>query len=366
MKRIVELDILRVLALLFVVFHHATWWFVDKYPGAREKLSFFFLGDLGVSFFIILSGCALTISGSKSCSFSTFYKKRFLSIIPSYWIAYLLVTVLLFSINGTFLQDFKLKKFLATFFAMDGWLSTAGFSTYYRVGEWFTGFILLIYAIAPLVISLVKKRPFLSIVFFTFISYLSIHYNDTIISSIKVWSRNPYWNPTARLAEFSIGVFLGLLILNNKIFKNCFALLFLSSLTSGVLLYLSNKYYYGLRLLFYVSLFISLLLIFNLIKNALSNSPKTKIIFKEFIPALTFCSSLSFLAFLFHHQITLLLMARLPPPSSSSGTSGAGVNLISYGVLVCSILCLSYTLAYFSLPLVNEIKRIAKRVLFLK
>lgn len=41
MKRIVELDILRVLALLFVVFHHATWWFVDKYPGAREKLSFF-------------------------------------------------------------------------------------------------------------------------------------------------------------------------------------------------------------------------------------------------------------------------------------------------------------------------------------
>lgn len=330
----------------------------------QREIKFFFLGDLGVSFFIILSGCALTISGSRNYSLSTFYKKRFLSIIPSYWVAYLLITVLLFCINGTFFQDFKLKKFLATFFAMDGWLSTAGFNTYYRIGEWFTGFILLVYAIAPLVIFLVKKKPFLSIAFFTFISYLSVHYNDVIINAIKVWSHIPFWNPPARLAEFSVGILLGLLILNNKIFNQRFLYLFLSSVSAALLLYLSNKYYDGLRFLFYISLFIFLLLSFNFIKNILYNSSPLRNIFKEFVPALTFFSSLSFLAFLFHHQIILLLVAKLPLPNSS--TKGADVNLISYGFLVCSVFCLSYALAYFSLPLVNEVKRISKTVLFFK
>ena len=359
MKRILELDVLRVLALIFVIFQHATWWFVDRYPEFRSSLNFLFLGDLGVSFFIILSGCALTLSGSRNYSVATFYKKRFLSIIPSYWVAYLLVTILLFSINGSFFADFKLKKVLATIFAMDGWLSSAGFQTYYRIGEWFTGFILLVYAVAPFIIFLVKKKPFTTILILTIISYLSVHFNDALVNTLRYWSHFPYCNPTARLAEFSIGVLLGLMILDNKFFNQRICFFLLSGLGSGLLLLMANKYD-GLRFVFYTSFFIFLLLALNLIKVLINSSNNVKKILKEFIPSLTFFSSLSFLAFLYHHQIILLLVQRLPLP----GNTSQGVNFISYGLLVFATFCLSYILAYFSLPIVNEVKGIAKSFMF--
>lgn len=355
MKRIIELDVLRVLALLFVIFHHTTWWFVDRYPVFIKDLDFFYLGDLGVSFFIILSGCALTLSGNKNYSLSTFYKKRFLSIIPSYWVAYLVITILLFIINGTFFQDFQLKKFAVTLFGLDGWLGTAGFNTYYRVGEWFTGFILLVYAIAPLVIFLVRKKPTISVIVFTIVSYLSIHFNDVVVHFFRVWSHNPFWNPTARLAEFSVGVLLGLLILNNKIINQRFYFLFFSGIAAGLLLFLAHRYYDGLRYLYYISLFIFLFVAFNLVRTSLSHHCRLKNVLKEFIPALTFFSSLSFLAFLYHHQLILLLIQRLPIGSSQ--------NVTTYGFLICSVFCLSYFLAYVSLPLVNEVKRISKSIL---
>lgn len=358
MKRIIELDLLRILALIFVIFHHSTWWFVDKFPSASHYLKFFYLGDLGVSFFIILSGCALTISGAKSDSSLNFYKKRFLSILPPYWIAYLLVAILIFCINGSFFNEFHLRTFLPTVFGMDGWLGTAGYKTYYLVGEWFTGFILLVYAIAPIVIYLVKKKPFLSIIFFTAISYLSIHFNSEFVQIFTVWSHNAFWNPTSRLAEFSVGILLGLLILNNKLFEKSFVFLTLSGIATGILLYFSEKFYDGLKYLFYIALFIFLLTLFNFLKQAFSSAIKIKEVAKEFIPVISFFSSLSFLAFLFHHQLILLIMQRIPGGENSSAP------LVSYGLLVCATFCLSYALAHFALPLVLKLKQITKRIIF--
>ena len=48
-----------------------------------------YIGDWGVSLFFIISGAALMYVYEKKCELKTFYKKRFFSIYPMFWMAYI-------------------------------------------------------------------------------------------------------------------------------------------------------------------------------------------------------------------------------------------------------------------------------------
>ena len=229
-KRIVELDIIRVISLLLIVLFHTTYWFKNTLPSASEKYSYFMWGDLGVSFFIILSGCVLTLTNSKFCDhFSfrkdilTFYKKRIVAILPSFWVAYFITNIFLFVLLSDFFPNLDLGYFLFSLLGLDGFVSTMNVRPiYYRVGEWFTGFILALYLIAPFLIwilirsshseslkraEVVKKISFIA--FIVLLSFISIYFSPLISKYFKFWSTNPFWNPTSRIAEFCLGIIFG-------------------------------------------------------------------------------------------------------------------------------------------------------------
>lgn len=120
-----------------------------------------YLGGIGVSLFFMLSGARLMYSyrGVKS-----FYTKRIMNIYPMFWIAYATATAIDF-MHNRFMPTGNLITRLISIFAMDGYLCSLGFDfwTYYKLGEWFLGCILILYIIFPILHGGVERYPRLMI-----------------------------------------------------------------------------------------------------------------------------------------------------------------------------------------------------------
>ena len=123
------------------------------------------LGQIGVSLFFLLSGASLMISAKPFHTIS-FYKNRFLTLFPSYylvWLGAFLGTLLL---SPDSLRGVKPWTILYTILGLDGYLLELG-PNFYKVGEWFFGCLLLIYLFFPFLRKGMEKYPksFLCVVF---------------------------------------------------------------------------------------------------------------------------------------------------------------------------------------------------------
>lgn len=118
------LDGVRALAAFFVVLHHAWFMTVGGYPENNGPwfTDWLIYGHLAVSVFIVVSGFSLTLSPAKhGMSLKDggwgFLRRRFWRIVPPFWAALILVTVLIGSgltdpANG---PDFGLHDFVVHF-----------------------------------------------------------------------------------------------------------------------------------------------------------------------------------------------------------------------------------------------------------
>jgi len=166
-KRIRELDVLRVVAMLFVITYH----FGALY-GERGIVHFNFLcftpnydfGNIAVTIFFILSGGLLykkygVLSGE---SLKGFYLKRAKSIYPPFWILSLYIP---FSLIRHWIADGNAfvhghpAKLLLTLVGMDGYVQSFGYETYFFGGEWFVGAILISYLAYPMLARIYKVMP---------------------------------------------------------------------------------------------------------------------------------------------------------------------------------------------------------------
>ena len=102
-----------------------------------------YLGWQGVSLFILVSGAAQCISYERCSDLKTYYKKRWWSIFPSFYMAYFVCYL----------------SFLWTITGLDGYASLFGIQSHYLVGEWFIGMILVLYIVFPVLYALVKRYP---------------------------------------------------------------------------------------------------------------------------------------------------------------------------------------------------------------
>ncbi len=156
-------DLLRVLSMLFVVFYHVNMELrgLGRDPAlapidAGVNIEF---GQLGTVLFLILAGFTSVLSyerteGSGLRRALGYYKKRALAIFPAFYVAYFLAFILL-RLPGA-RPDWHI---VYTIFGIDGYLSAHGVQTLYLVGEWFTGCILMLYLVFPLLYLLGKKLP---------------------------------------------------------------------------------------------------------------------------------------------------------------------------------------------------------------
>lgn len=161
-KRLFYLDFVRAIAVILILLTHYNAGFVFGInPPQLNKCVLFeypfgiYIGDLGVSLFLIISGAALMYVYNERINLKTFYRKRFLAIYPMFWIAY--IAAVLPKLSDFAGLGIPKWRFVLTLIGMDGYLSEYG-SGFYVLGEWFLGFIVLFYIIFPLLRSLLKKN----------------------------------------------------------------------------------------------------------------------------------------------------------------------------------------------------------------
>ena len=182
-KRIQELDVLRVLAMLFVITYH----FALQYDA--ENLPCFNLfctaknydfGNIAVTIFIAISGGLLykkygsVIDEENSAEnktslrnrLKTFYIKRFKTIYPPFWILALYIPVTMirhFMADGNAFFMGHPLKLLLTVVGFDGYIKTFGVDTYVFCGDWFVGAIVLLYLLFPLLSRCYRRCPFVTL-----------------------------------------------------------------------------------------------------------------------------------------------------------------------------------------------------------
>ncbi len=208
-KRIQELDVLRVLAMLFVITYH----FALQY--AAEGLPCFNLfctaknydfGNIAVTIFIAISGGLLykkygsiiDIEDSAENKLNlrnrlkTFYIKRLKTIYPPFWILSLYIPVTMirhFMADGNAFFMGHPLKLLLTLVGFDGYIKTFGVDTYVFCGDWFVGAIVLLYLLFPLLSWCYRHRPLailsVLIVLYAFQYLIPAEY-DEVFSALPV------------------------------------------------------------------------------------------------------------------------------------------------------------------------------------
>lgn len=175
-ERLFYLDFIRCISTIIIVLTHYNALYainVNRPSLAVITLNVgnVYIGAVGVSLFLIISGAAMMyVYGDKKVNWKTFYKKRFFTIYPMFWIAYILVASYSFLEQKGINPIIPRKNFIFSVLGFDSYLANFGIKTFYHVGEWFLGLIILIYVIFPLLLKLIKKFPII-LAIFTFVIY---------------------------------------------------------------------------------------------------------------------------------------------------------------------------------------------------
>ena len=136
-------------------FCHSKGNFKILYNTANSSFGFMF-----VTSFFCISGVVLYYNYPKIKSVKRFYFKRWKSIYPSYYICFLYFFLrTAFNLKKLFFKGHWSKIFL-TLIGMDGYLSYR-IRTYYLIGEWFLGAIIIIYILYPLILCIVARNNLL-------------------------------------------------------------------------------------------------------------------------------------------------------------------------------------------------------------
>ena len=282
-KRLFALDFIRSLSIIFIILFHFNEWIGRRISSDLVLFSSYtLLGTVGVSLFVILSGASLSLSSLSQFSISRFYWKRFLAIFPLFYISYLFVLLM----NNIFLERVLFParapvSFLLTVVGFDGFLLFK-IKTYYLIGEWFLGLIIILYIVYPVIRFVFIKNMLMTLCFAAGIS-LTVYYYYAIPMSI-------FRFPPIRLFEFVLGMYL-MTVFNMPSRKNLIIGIILSSCFIAVCLYSE----FGKLLYVRFILLGSATYIFLYCAASFFDAGWLR-------PSINFLSKYSYGAFLVHHQ----------------------------------------------------------------
>lgn len=218
------IDHLRVASIVMVMISHTVYSLESN--GVSGGILYYLhttIGQYGVSIFIIISGF-LAAHALSSLSIGKFYINRITGLLPPIWVAFVFsgcIALIFKYMLGltTYSNFFKLitdapinfGHLLATIVGFDGylWVSKIEMRGYLTVGEWFTGFIIIFLAIAPLCVASIRKFGLVAVIGAFCISFISYHSDQ--MSGVFSWispSPNKAMNPATRLFEFMFGLYL--------------------------------------------------------------------------------------------------------------------------------------------------------------
>lgn len=163
-ERIFYLDFIRALAVILILLTHynALFLYMDPQPLDKVVITYkicnLYIGDFGVSLFFIISGAALMYVYENSCNLAKFYKKRFVAIYPMFWITYIIAFVIQKLVYHADYSGIPKQNILYTIFGFDSYYAAVK-PTFFIIGEWFLGCIILVYILFPLLRWGANKHP---------------------------------------------------------------------------------------------------------------------------------------------------------------------------------------------------------------
>lgn len=202
--RLFYLDLVRAIAAILIVVTHFNNPALLSGPVVLTMTPFnIYIGDLGVSLFLIISGAALMVSHGNRLDLKSFYWKRFKNIYPMFWIAWILATAFFLLARGGYAANSGPPwSFIFTFLGVDGMASNFGLPNMYLLGEWFLGFIVIFYLVFPLLRWAVVNYPIATAVAILVLYAATLAYFETpraYPGSIIL---------TMRLPELAFGMYL--------------------------------------------------------------------------------------------------------------------------------------------------------------
>jgi peptidoglycan/LPS O-acetylase OafA/YrhL len=184
--RLLYIDLLRVVSMLMVFFHHIR---AEIAPAKSWPPGFLNLGwgTLGVYIFILLSGFSLYLTANDQLSYRQFLKKRLLKIMIPYWVYFwglFIVRIFEGSINY---KAINYKFLVISLTSLDTFVNPFQRISVYCVTDWFVGFIVLMYLVAPFVFQLYQKfNGKLLIVFFIISSLILTQYHHPLVERLPI------------------------------------------------------------------------------------------------------------------------------------------------------------------------------------
>ena len=178
--RLFYLDLVRAIAAILIVITHFNNPYMIGHPVFAYEPFGVYIGGLGVSLFLIISGAALmyTYGEPEKLNYRHFYFKRFIGIYPMFWIAFIIANAYLFLRNGGHVFTNASKwTLIFSILGVDGLVANTSLPTFYTLGEWFLGFILIFYAVFPLLRYGVKEHPIVTGVISIILYVLTLYFH---------------------------------------------------------------------------------------------------------------------------------------------------------------------------------------------
>lgn len=321
-KRIVAFDVMRVIGLIIIVsYHFACCFFAYGLNGGEyfiHYLSGYKNGDwgyVGVSLFLLLSGAALMNQYIGIFSIKSFFKKRFIRLFPIFYFIYAIALLYNICTKTFFSQDIPSWKILLTFSGIDGYFA----NSFHLVGEWFTGCIIIIYFIFPIIRAMIIRHPIIWLLINGVVSLYIIFFNPFIMV--------PEGNVLVNLFIFSMGGTYYTYIKNvNK---------YIPILSAIILIIIIFVPFGHKNPLFSIAIAFCMFLIAIYVSRFINNE-KIKQIFKKI-------SELSYIVYLTHH---FFLDKFLPKLSGKNFTGISELLLVLISLFIIYIISLIINISF--------------------
>jgi peptidoglycan/LPS O-acetylase OafA/YrhL len=189
MPKLISLDILRVIAIFFILITHSGI-YISNSPVEHFFSTYF--ASFGIALFVFVSGYSLYLNNNSINSFEDilkFYKKRLLRIFPLYWLALISFIIIFWflvpiyapsqivnSYQSELNSYFTIGNMAITFFGLEIFLSPEYATPIFTL--WYIGLILIFYFLFPILIRWSKNskelifHSILVLIFFLILRFL--------------------------------------------------------------------------------------------------------------------------------------------------------------------------------------------------
>lgn len=160
-KHFYQLDIIRAVCAVFVVCYHFSCaceiFEVQGYYNILYRFANGTWGEMAVSVFFMLSGAAMIYNYEGiELKLPNFYKKRWLTLFPMFYVMWILMYVIKASVNNNWFWGGEPKLMLLSLFGIDGYFYYRH-PNYHSIGEWFLGAIIFLYMLFPILKKLFER-----------------------------------------------------------------------------------------------------------------------------------------------------------------------------------------------------------------